>query len=437
MFRSLTLLAAAVVLLSAVSSPAQDVVLSQLYGSGVHAFFSRDYVKAHELLTSAIDGGTKDPRPYYFRGLTLQKLGREEQAEEDFEQGADLESRDIDRLYNVGRSLERIHGQVRLQLEEYRMKARLAARQRAEKLYQQRYGTEPAPGIGVPPSPLEGVGDLPTDVAAEPPVEPPSDFPPGMGPIEEGPAQPAVGPPALPEPGSPFTEEPPAAPATPPTDDPFAIPGAGPAGPPEAPAEPPLGTPVEDPLGSGTVGDTPAGPGTPEPTPPADDPFGGLGPLNDIGPEPPVTPPADTPAPPADTPAPPADDPFGGLGAPAVTPPATPPAAPDAGTPAPPAAETPAPPADDPFGGLGAPAVTPPAAGTPATPAKAQAGSNDDPFGGLSPTPPAKAPGSARTRRRPPCRPLVPPPIRSGNSRCSLVSSVVVLPTSCQTGATW
>ena len=48
---------------------AQDGVLSQLYGNGVHAYFAGDFVKAHDLLSSAIAGGSRDPRCYYFRGL--------------------------------------------------------------------------------------------------------------------------------------------------------------------------------------------------------------------------------------------------------------------------------------------------------------------------------------------------------------------------------
>ncbi|HUT10717.1 MAG TPA: tetratricopeptide repeat protein [Thermoguttaceae bacterium] len=372
-------MATALIMLSAVSSPAQDAVLGQLYGSGVHAFFSRDYVEAHELLTSAIDGGTRDPRPYYYRGLTYQKLGREEQAEVDFEKGADLESRDIDRLFNVGRSLERIHGQVRLDLERYRMDARLAARERAEKIYQQRYGAGQSPGLSEPPSPMDGVGDLPIDVADQPPFGPPTDFPPGMGPLDEGPIEPPIGPPSPPDMGSPFSEEPLGAPAPPPTDDPFSFPGIGPGvgGPTEVPAEPPLGMPMEDPLGGGGVEDEtmPADPGALDPAAPTGGPFGGgLGPLSDMEPDP-----AGAPAPPVD------DDPFGAFGAPAATPPA---ATPPAGTPAPPAD-------DDPFGAFGAPATTPPATTPPATtpPAATPAPpAIDDPFGGADDAPPATMP---------------------------------------------
>ena len=82
MYRSLALLAGGLMCLSAASAQAQDAaVLGQMYGSGVHAYFSGDYVGAHDQLTLAADGGTVDPRCYYFRGLAYLKLGRQEEAE--------------------------------------------------------------------------------------------------------------------------------------------------------------------------------------------------------------------------------------------------------------------------------------------------------------------------------------------------------------------
>ncbi len=48
---------------------AQEAVLEELYGSGVHKYFSGDYAGADADLTAAVDGGSRDPRVYYFRGL--------------------------------------------------------------------------------------------------------------------------------------------------------------------------------------------------------------------------------------------------------------------------------------------------------------------------------------------------------------------------------
>ena len=70
---------------------AQDALLNDLYGLGVHAYYSNDYFRAHELLTSAVEQGSQDPRVFYFRGLTYQMLGRPDEARDDFRQGAQLE----------------------------------------------------------------------------------------------------------------------------------------------------------------------------------------------------------------------------------------------------------------------------------------------------------------------------------------------------------
>jgi hypothetical protein len=151
---------------------AQDPVLSRLYGSGVHAYFGGDYVRAHELLTRAIKLGMEDPRVYYYRGLAYLKLGRPEEAEEDFRKGAEIEAKDFGIFYEVGRALERVQGRPRLLIEKHRFAARTAAKERAEQLRRERYGLQraqeqnllleqgaPASGTFVRPSP--GVGLVP------------------------------------------------------------------------------------------------------------------------------------------------------------------------------------------------------------------------------------------------------------------------------------
>ena len=139
MSRSIVLLVGGLASLSAASLFAQDAVLGQQYGSGVHAYFMGDAEGAYERLTAAVQGGSKDPRVFYFRGLAYLRLGRPQEAAMDFRKGADLESKDINRFYNVGKALERVQGSERLELENYRVDARMAALEQAEKLRKARY----------------------------------------------------------------------------------------------------------------------------------------------------------------------------------------------------------------------------------------------------------------------------------------------------------
>jgi len=118
---------------------AQDAVLSQFYGNGVHAYFAGNYSKAREELTTAINSGSKDPRAYYFRALANLKYGLQDEAKTDFERGSALETGDASRNYPVSKSLERVQGADRLTLERYRSVARASAVARQERRMQARY----------------------------------------------------------------------------------------------------------------------------------------------------------------------------------------------------------------------------------------------------------------------------------------------------------
>ncbi len=348
----LAVLAGGIILFGTLPLAAQDPVLSQMYGSGVHAYFGHDYRQSYDYLSAAIDGGTADPRCYYYRGLALLQLGRPEDAALDFEQGALLEAEDVNNFYNVARSIQRIQGNTRLMLEQYRTKARLEAMKREDQRRQERYGeiqaaeervlenraaaAEEAPedlpqpptvedlmGGGVTPTTSVGPDDVPE---AEEPAEAPAEAPKMEAPAPtEAPAKPDVVPPAvdvkpLAKPAAGMDE-----------DDPFAAPApAEPAA--EAPAEPAAEMPAE-----------------PEEEAVQDDPFAAPAPAEPAA-EAPAEPAAEMPAEPAEEPA--QDDPFA---APA-------PAEPAAEAPAEPAAEMPAEPEeeaaqDDPFA---APAATMP-----------------------------------------------------------------------------
>jgi hypothetical protein len=116
----------------------ESLPLATAYGSGVHAFFSGDFVRSFADLTAAIDGGTADPRAWYFRGLSALRMGRLDEAEADFREGAERELVTVGN-WPVSRSLERVQGAERLRLERYRNRARVAALERDQALIRRRY----------------------------------------------------------------------------------------------------------------------------------------------------------------------------------------------------------------------------------------------------------------------------------------------------------
>lgn len=216
-----------VVVLLAVPASAQNRPLAELYGSGVHAYNAGEHAEAHELLTTAIDAGSQDPRAFYFRGLCYLKLGRDHEARSDFATGAELEMADTDRFFNVSKSLERVQGKPRLLVERYRSEARLLAFQERERQRFERYERIRAaePDVLLQPPP---------DAASEPAA--PGSEPEAGAPAGEG--QPPGELPAEPEPADPFAPEPEPAEA-PEADDPFRAP-------PEGDLEPAEGEPAVD-----------------------------------------------------------------------------------------------------------------------------------------------------------------------------------------------
>jgi hypothetical protein len=237
---------------------AQDsAVLDDLYGRGVHAYFSRNSRQAVELLGEAIANGTADPRAYYFRGLALRTLGREEDAALDFKEGAKHEQAGVELIDVVSKSLERVQGGVRLEIENHRRLARLKTRNdrlaREKKRYEdittddERVLRKPAtprpatrPPAVLPGTTPPGAGD---PFGEEPAVKP---VPAPVDPAEEKPA-------VTPEPADEGTEPPPVKPATKPAADPF---GEEPAVEP-APAPPakPATKPGADPFGEDPADD--------------------------------------------------------------------------------------------------------------------------------------------------------------------------------------
>ncbi|MCM2374220.1 hypothetical protein [Aporhodopirellula aestuarii] len=151
---------------------AQSAILSEIYGRGVHAYNAGRYDKASEWLSMAITNGFQDPRAYYFRGLAAAASGRAQEAKTDFQQGAEIEARgafgDI-----VGRSLARIQGPTRIELEDAREAARLKALALGVSRSQARYGELGVPAAGAAPN--NATAATPRKVM--PPAAPPVDDP--------------------------------------------------------------------------------------------------------------------------------------------------------------------------------------------------------------------------------------------------------------------
>lgn len=119
-------------------SAIEEQAIAGTYGSGVHSYFAGDYGRSYEILSQAIEAGTSDPRAWYFRGLAALKLGRLDEAEADFSAGARRESENLG-AWGVAKSLERVQGCDRLQLERHRVRARVASLQEDRRRSRLRY----------------------------------------------------------------------------------------------------------------------------------------------------------------------------------------------------------------------------------------------------------------------------------------------------------
>jgi tetratricopeptide (TPR) repeat protein len=208
----------------ALPSLAQDGLLEDLYGRGVHAYFEHRYEEAHGLLTKAITSGLKDPRAYYFRGLTNLRLGRSDEAQAEFATGAEYEAMAAEPV-NVGKALERIQGAERMAIERHRRAGRLALHNKAAAAAKARYeeriraeervllpgrggaSTRPAPAAADESDPFKEGAVKPEPLPAtpvEPKPVPATDAPP----VEPKPAAAPAGTEPKPATTDPFAEEP-------------------------------------------------------------------------------------------------------------------------------------------------------------------------------------------------------------------------------------
>lgn len=218
-----------VALLAAVAQPVRaevnEKILADVYNQGLKAFYAGQYIQAHDTLSQAIEGGSKDPRTFYIRGVANLRLGRQAAAKADFEQGAAIEGKDFDLFYNASTALERIQGPERRLLESYRAAGRKNAIAEIEKIRFEHFRRF---------DPNEGVVGAATTGSTGAPAADPNAAPTGTAPA----ANPFGAPTA---PANPFgAPSAPAAPATPAGGNPF----GAPATPPPAAAPPAAAPPT-------------------------------------------------------------------------------------------------------------------------------------------------------------------------------------------------
>ena len=131
-------------LLSALAVPlwAQEAILGQTYGNGVHAYFSGEYVRAHQLLTSLAYHSwlPHDPAPLLLPWPVLPEAGPPARGRDGFPAGSKIgdgrSEQDLQRGQAAGTHPGYAGG---AEVERYRIQARMAALDRSEKDRQRRY----------------------------------------------------------------------------------------------------------------------------------------------------------------------------------------------------------------------------------------------------------------------------------------------------------
>jgi hypothetical protein len=103
-------------------APMETFVAERHYGKGLHEYWQGQYAAAEDDFAKAVAAFDQDARYHYYLGLSRLQQGNEGAALRDFQKGARLEreNRPGPRLVNA--SLERLQGQLRFQLDEYRQK---------------------------------------------------------------------------------------------------------------------------------------------------------------------------------------------------------------------------------------------------------------------------------------------------------------------------
>ena len=108
-------------------SRAQDSMLQEMYGQGVHAYFSGKYDQAHELFSRRLNREARILDVTTFVASPTPSWGGPMRPRRTSRRGGEFEAEGAAVQIDVGQALQRVQGPLRLQLEEHRYAARLAA----------------------------------------------------------------------------------------------------------------------------------------------------------------------------------------------------------------------------------------------------------------------------------------------------------------------
>src|SRR5262249_8647975 len=113
------------------------VMAERHFGEGLHLYWDQKYPEAEAQFTQAVKYYSKDPRFWYYRGLAQYPQKKKRAAIDSFEEGARLESKaalnNPDAVREVNASLERIQGELRQYLNEFRYRAAAEPEEKAKK----------------------------------------------------------------------------------------------------------------------------------------------------------------------------------------------------------------------------------------------------------------------------------------------------------------
>lgn len=124
------------------AAAAQTRSFSKQLNAGIHAFQQARYFDAITHLDAATGLKPNDPRAYFFRGLAKDRIGQLDQAEADYQIGAQMEV--VYSKQEVGRYLHRIQGSERARLERFRKDARALSEETLAQLREQQAAAEAA-----------------------------------------------------------------------------------------------------------------------------------------------------------------------------------------------------------------------------------------------------------------------------------------------------